>query len=60
MSLLFFFRSIIAGERGQDLIEYAMMAGFVSLSAAAPMPGIATSIGTVFSQVSSVVSNAAS
>ena len=46
--------------RGQDLIEYALMAGFVALAAAAVVPGITTSISTIFSQVTSVLSAAAS
>ena len=45
---------------GQDLIEYALMAGFVALSAGALLPSIATSISSVFSQVGSVVALAAS
>jgi pilus assembly protein Flp/PilA len=45
--------------RGQDLIEYALMAGFVAVAAGAIMPGVATSISTIFSKVSSVMSSAA-
>ena len=37
--------------RGQDLIEYALMAGFVAVAAGAVMPGVADSISTIFSQV---------
>ncbi len=44
--------------RGQDLIEYALMAGFVAVAAGAIMPGVATSISTIFSQVASVMSGA--
>ena len=44
---------------GQDLIEYALMAGFVAVSAGAIMPGVATSISTIFSKVSSSMSRAA-
>jgi Flp pilus assembly pilin Flp len=47
-------------ERGQDLIEYALMAGFVAVAAGAIMPNIASSISTIFSQVSSVLSAASS
>jgi Flp pilus assembly pilin Flp len=47
-------------ERGQDLIEYALMAGFVAVAAGAIMPNIASSISTIFSQVTSVLSAAAS
>jgi len=46
--------------RGQDLIEYALMAGFVAVAAGAIMPGIASSINVVFSKVNSVVIDAAS
>lgn len=46
--------------RGQDLIEYALMAGFVAVSAGALMPSISTSISTVFSKVGSVMTGAAS
>jgi len=37
--------------RGQDLIEYALMAGFVAVAAGAVMPGVASSISSIFSQV---------
>lgn len=47
-------------RRGQDLIEYALMAGFVAVAAGAIMPGVSSSISTIFSQVSSVMANAAS
>jgi pilus assembly protein Flp/PilA len=45
--------------RGQDLIEYALMAGFVAVAAGAIMPGVAGSISTIFSKVASVMSGAA-
>lgn len=47
-------------ERGQDLIEYALMAGFVAVAAGAIMPSVASSISTIFSQISSVMTAAAS
>jgi pilus assembly protein Flp/PilA len=47
-------------SQGQDLIEYALMAGFVAVSAGALMPNISTSISTVFSKVGSVMTGAAS
>jgi Flp pilus assembly pilin Flp len=42
-------------NRGQDLIEYALMAGFVAVAAGAIMPGVASSINIIFSQVNSVM-----
>jgi len=44
--------------RGQDLIEYALMAGFVAVAAGAIMPSVASSISIIFSQISSVMSAA--
>ncbi len=46
--------------RAQDLIEYALMAGFVAVAAGAIMPGVATQITTIFSKVSSSLTLAAS
>ncbi len=46
-------------QSGQDLIEYALMAGFVAVAAGAIMPGVATSISTIFSKVASVMAAAA-
>jgi len=46
--------------RGQDLIEYALMAGFVAVAAGAIMPNVATSISTIFSKIATVMSQAAS
>ncbi len=37
--------------RGQDLIEYALMAGFVAVAAGAIMPDVSASISTIFSKV---------
>jgi pilus assembly protein Flp/PilA len=45
--------------RGQDLIEYALMAGFVAVAAGALMPSISASISTVFSNVASLMTAAA-
>ncbi len=45
--------------KGQDLIEYALMAGFVAVAAGAIMPGVSTSISTIFSKISSVMTTAA-
>jgi Flp pilus assembly pilin Flp len=45
--------------KGQDLIEYALMAGFVAVAAGAALPGFTSSISTIFSQVGSVMAVAA-
>ena len=46
--------------RGQDLIEYALMAGFVAVAAGAIMPGVADGISTIFSKITIALSTAAS
>jgi pilus assembly protein Flp/PilA len=46
--------------RGQDLIEYALMAGFVAVAAGAIIPGVSLSISRIFSSVASVMRNSAS
>lgn len=45
--------------KGQDLIEYALMAGFVAVAAGAIMPNVASSISTIFSKISGQLSSAA-
>lgn len=44
--------------RGQDMIEYALMAAFVAVAAVASLPGLSTSISTIFSKVGSVMASA--
>jgi pilus assembly protein Flp/PilA len=45
--------------RGQDLIEYALMAGFVAVAAGAVMPNVATQITTIFNKIKDQLTNAA-
>jgi pilus assembly protein Flp/PilA len=45
--------------RGQDLIEYALMAGFVAVAAGAIMPSVADQVSTIFSKVNSQLTAAA-
>jgi pilus assembly protein Flp/PilA len=49
---------VLKDTHGQDLIEYALMAGFVAVAAGAIMPNVATSISTIFSKIGSVMSTA--
>ena len=47
------------GIQGQDLIEHALMAGFVAVAAGSIMPGVATSISKIFSKIASTMTAAA-
>ena len=49
---------ILVDESGQDLIEYALMAGFVAVAAGAIMPGVGTQLQGIFTKVLSVVTAA--
>jgi Flp pilus assembly pilin Flp len=43
---------------GQDLVEYALMAGFVAVAAGALFPPVATSISTIYSKVTCLLTEA--
>ena len=58
MKMQHFMLNIWNDDRGQDLIEYALMAGFVAVAAGAIMPAVSTSVSQIFSKVSSVMNNA--
>jgi pilus assembly protein Flp/PilA len=47
-------------NRGQDLIEYALMAGFVAVAAGAIMPSVSTNISQIFSKITTHLGSAAS
>jgi len=46
-------------KQGQDLIEYALMAGFVAVAAGAIMPNVAEQVTTIFSKVNAQLTAAA-
>jgi pilus assembly protein Flp/PilA len=58
--LLLKLRTLAEDEEGQDLVEYALLAGFVAVAAGALLPAISTSISNIFSRMGSVLSAAAS
>lgn len=45
---------------GQDLIEYALMAGFVAVAAGSIMPGVSSSVSKIFSKIGSTMTAASS
>ena len=42
---------IVADERGQDLIEYALVVALIAFAAAAGMQTVATKINTAFTNI---------
>jgi len=59
LKLQMFLANLIRDRKGQDMVEYALLAGFIAVAAGALLPGISTSISTIFSRMASVVSAAA-
>ncbi len=52
------FVALLRDESGQDLIEYALVAGLIGLGAVVAMSGLATKIGSAFNSVGSQLSSA--
>jgi pilus assembly protein Flp/PilA len=50
---------VIHDERGQDMVEYALLAGFIAVAAGALLPPISDSICVIFSRMGSVIAAAA-
>ena len=47
----------VRDEQGQDLIEYALLAGFISLVAVAMITAVGTGVNNVYSGINSQVSS---
>ena len=56
MKILLLQLKIWRDRRGQDLVEYALMAGLVAVAAGAIMPNLGTGISQLFSKASSAIS----
>lgn len=49
---------LAGSEQGQDLVEYALVIAMVAFGAVASMRTLATAVGTVFSNVTTILSSA--
>ena len=47
-------------RHGQDMVEYALLAGFITIAAGALFPPIDQSISTIFSRVNSLLTGSVS
>ena len=52
-------RQLVRDDAGQDLIEYALLAGFIALASVAMITSIGTGVNTVYTNVNSQVDAAA-
>jgi len=51
-------RTLMNDESGQDLIEYALVAGLIGLGAVAAMSSLSTQIASAFGSVGNQLTNA--
>jgi len=49
---------LLHDKKGQDMVEYALLAGFIAVAAGAILPGISEDISEIFSKMGSVVADA--
>jgi len=49
---------LVKDQKGQDMVEYALLAGFIAVAAGAILPGISDNISVIFSKMASVVTAA--
>ncbi len=42
-------------EQGQDMVEYALMAGLVAVAAVAAAPSLSSTVSNVFSRIGSII-----
>jgi len=59
MNLINQVRQFVRGEEGQDLIEYALLVGLISLVAVAAITTSGTSVNDIFSAISGQLATAA-
>ena len=51
--------SVLSDTQGQDLVEYALLGGFVAVAAGALIPDVSTGMSTIYSRVASRLIEAA-
>jgi pilus assembly protein Flp/PilA len=54
-----FLSNLLRDESGQDLIEYALVAGIISLGCVAALGPVATDLTTLFGNIATSLTNAA-
>ena len=48
-------QNLLAGEEGQDLVEYALLVSLIALGCIAAVGSVATAITTVFNNISTSI-----
>ena len=55
--MITFWKRFWRDTQGQDLVEYALAAGMVAVAAVACMPGLSSTVNTVFTKIGSIISS---
>ena len=58
LRLQLFLTRLLHDRKAQDMVEYALLAGFIAVAAGALLPGISDSVSTIFSRMASVLTAA--
>jgi pilus assembly protein Flp/PilA len=58
MKLISHLMTLLRDERAQDMVEYALLAGFVAVAAGATIPDISSQVSTIFSRMGSLTDKA--
>jgi Flp pilus assembly pilin Flp len=58
MKLISCLMRLLEDERGQDMVEYALITGFVAVAAGATIPDISSEINTIFNRLVSLTGRA--
>jgi len=53
-----YLRNFCKDTQGQDLVEYALMAGMVAVAAVAAMPALSATVSNVFTKIGSIITSA--
>jgi pilus assembly protein Flp/PilA len=54
-NIRFALHALLAGEEGEDLVEYAMIAALMALGAAAGMDSVSTGINQIFTRLGEIL-----
>ena len=58
MKLTTYLMRLLGDERGQDMVEYALLTGFVAVAAGSTIPDISSQISTIFNKMASLTDRA--
>jgi len=56
LSLAVRIQALVAREEGQDLVEYAMIVGLITLALVTSLGNVATTIATAFTNIATTIS----